>query len=622
MVTATKRRVSDNSKKSANSEPPHIAAMDEAELRERLLITYRRQEDGRRMNEVERTFCQLVKLGSHPLLEKERQKAVAILLKYDPQAEEGTNSFTSAVEARLPKVPHSVSDLGLERLKRHPLNRVPTPEDVAEKVSSMALKGQLEAIVVRPQGDRYEILSGETRWLAAQELEWDTIKARVVVCDDAHALMLLADFNANRKDLNPIQQAKLIMQLCKPTDKGGAGLTREAAGQRVGVSTGAAASNLVRLLELPKQWQERVASGALPQSIARLITPYVGIAKFMEDLEADYSSQYQWERERFASREAFEESLPRAIDECAYALDKTGEWWDMPDGMSGHYPCLLTKEDIEQHRDRLGIMTIPVPDGKKMVEKLVATNVELFKKLQEQRIREKHVAKGKKQAAAAGKSADGGEHEQPKSKAELAAAAKQRAEQLARNIAAWKERFMRTEIAEKINTAKITEKLETRLLQLFLHHFITHDASQIDLESVVFGKRAMNRQSHYERLAGTVEVGLQISVKAVCAHLMSHEGYGRPTFSPETLDAIFADWGCDLSHAWQRGWSAKNAMIEEYFQMHRKAELIDLAKELGVHLTESQGKPDMIRILLNRSAPLPLPKCLASAKRQTKKGGK
>jgi hypothetical protein len=57
-------------------------------------------------------------------------------------------------------------------------------------------------------------------------------------------------------------------------DSGGrSGLTKDAAAKRVGLKDGSSASNLVRLLKLPKIWQDRVAAGELPESFARLIVP-------------------------------------------------------------------------------------------------------------------------------------------------------------------------------------------------------------------------------------------------------------------------------------------------------------------------------------------------------------
>jgi hypothetical protein len=77
-----------------------------------------------------------------------------------------------------------VVKIALEVLVRHPVNRHPTKESIAARAESMKT-GQLEPILVRqlPQGQRpyppYQVLSGETRWLAAKQLGWTHIEARV-----------------------------------------------------------------------------------------------------------------------------------------------------------------------------------------------------------------------------------------------------------------------------------------------------------------------------------------------------------------------------------------------------------------------------------------------------------
>lgn len=161
----------------------------------------------------------------------------------------------------------------LYHVVRHPANRHPSPEAVTECAASLAAIGQLEPLVVRflPVEGKYQILSGETRWLAAQRLGWHEIAARVVEADDAEAVKLVAEHNAHRHDLNPIEQARLIETLCRPVDQGGGGLTREQAARSVGLESASAASNLVRLLSLPQVWQDRVANGELPQTWARCL---------------------------------------------------------------------------------------------------------------------------------------------------------------------------------------------------------------------------------------------------------------------------------------------------------------------------------------------------------------
>jgi ParB/RepB/Spo0J family partition protein len=209
-----------------------------------------------------------------------------------------------------------------DQLTRHPDNREPTAAAVAAMVASMRAEGQIEPLLVRPmpgpQGERsgaagWQIISGETRWRAARELGLESLAVRVVDATDPRALELMAICNARRVDLDPVEKARLIARLCAPIVRGGAGLTREAAAKIYGLESGAAASNLVRLLDLPVAWRERVASGAVPQSVARLLLPYVEAPRILEAIGASWEKAQapnaaDWDRENWSTRE-------RAADE-------------------------------------------------------------------------------------------------------------------------------------------------------------------------------------------------------------------------------------------------------------------------------------------------------------------
>ena len=72
----------------------------------------------------------------------------------------------------------------------------------AQMVSSIRQHGVLEPLTVRKKGsNRYEILAGETRWLAAKEAGETELPCRLVDADDANARMIFATTNLIRRDL-------------------------------------------------------------------------------------------------------------------------------------------------------------------------------------------------------------------------------------------------------------------------------------------------------------------------------------------------------------------------------------------------------------------------------------
>ena len=174
-------------------------------------------------------------------------------------------------------------DLPISQLCRHPDNREPSESSVDEIAASIAQHGLLEPLTVRQIDESlYEIISGETRSLAARKLGHLVIRCKVIEADDAKALQLVAIANGLREDLNPIQQAKLIERLCDPVSNGGGGMTRADAALAVGLESASAASNAVGLLRLPEIWQQRIASGKSPATFGRTMLPACEVPAVLE----------------------------------------------------------------------------------------------------------------------------------------------------------------------------------------------------------------------------------------------------------------------------------------------------------------------------------------------------
>ncbi|MFA5795502.1 MAG: ParB/RepB/Spo0J family partition protein [Candidatus Brocadiia bacterium] len=127
-----------------------------------------------------------------------------------------------------------------------------------ELANSIKTSGVIQPIVVRPQADgRYEIVTGERRWRASVLLGRQTIPAIMQNIDDRQMLEWALVENIQRKDLNPIERARAYRDLLT-----GFNLTQEEIAKRVGLERSTVA-NFLRLLELPGQVQDDIASGAL-----------------------------------------------------------------------------------------------------------------------------------------------------------------------------------------------------------------------------------------------------------------------------------------------------------------------------------------------------------------------
>ena len=528
-----------------------------------------------------------------------------------------------------------VRDIGVSDLRRHPKNRTPTPAAVAERAASMKADGQFEPLLVwqAPGLDdgEYEIISGETRWLAAKELGWETVRCKVLPhISSAKALELLVSLNAQRSDLNPIEKARNIAALCESIEKGGAGLTRDQAAKVQGLETGAAASNLVRLLELTDEWQDRVADGTLPQSIARLLTPYAASARVMAALDADWTKcngpkSKPYDRECWETREQAEGTIESIVEGATRPIDAKikhhhgyGQWGEL----YGVYPRLF--ELTDEVREQLDVVALPVGEKGKLVE--VATNVELWDKLQRPALKA-HKAKESKGKASA--SAADGQSKKPKSlsPAEAKAAAKEKAEQLEKRIAGWRSNWLKSLIAPRL--AKCVTQSTRAIFALLLNN--QGDELTEGLNEVI----GSFRDDPYAAIAATSTRGpcADLFAKTLCVVLAKEDRDPRyPTLEFEFVDALAADVGIDLAEAWAELQRSDRDRFETFLLLHTGEQLDAQAAEWKFFIPD--GKPKSVKIdmlkgtaarfaLPKSIAPLPKPKAAAPAKAaKAKRGGK
>jgi ParB family transcriptional regulator, chromosome partitioning protein len=131
---------------------------------------------------------------------------------------------------------------------------------------SLKERGILQPVLLRPlPGGSYELIAGERRWRAAQLAGMETLPALVRPHDDAASLELALIENMAREDLNPVEEARACALLVDEL-----GLTREEIGRRVGRSR-VAVSNLMRLLDLPDEVLDLLATGQLSEGHGRAL---------------------------------------------------------------------------------------------------------------------------------------------------------------------------------------------------------------------------------------------------------------------------------------------------------------------------------------------------------------
>lgn len=134
-----------------------------------------------------------------------------------------------------------------------------------ELAGSIAERGIIQPIVVRPHGHNYQIVAGERRWRAAQRARLHEVPVVVRDYTDSETLQIALVENIQRQDLNAIEEAEAYSRLVDEF-----GHTQEVLAKTVHKSRSHVA-NLLRLLDLPKPVQARVVDGSLSMGHARAI---------------------------------------------------------------------------------------------------------------------------------------------------------------------------------------------------------------------------------------------------------------------------------------------------------------------------------------------------------------
>jgi len=182
---------------------------------------------------------------------------------------------TTSAPAGHPIVPALAIQHGLPGFVEIPVaNVVPSPTqarrdfapaELQELADSISAEGLLQPIVVRKQGDKYQLIAGERRWRAFQLLGIKTIPARVSAASDASSAVLGLIENLQREGLNPIEEANGYASLLRDFK-----LTAETAAERVGKPRTTVANSL-RLLQLDAELQGYVAKNLLSAGHAKVL---------------------------------------------------------------------------------------------------------------------------------------------------------------------------------------------------------------------------------------------------------------------------------------------------------------------------------------------------------------
>ena len=136
-------------------------------------------------------------------------------------------------------------------------------ERLQDLADSIKLYGVLQPVVVRLNGEGYQLVTGERRWRASQIAGLRELPAVIREYSDTEMTAVALVENLQRENLNPIEEAIAYRRLIDEF-----GFTQEEVSEKVGRSRPFIA-NTVRLLNLPTQVQEYVSRGTMSPGQAR-----------------------------------------------------------------------------------------------------------------------------------------------------------------------------------------------------------------------------------------------------------------------------------------------------------------------------------------------------------------
>ena len=165
----------------------------------------------------------------------------------------------------------SLVELPIHDIKANPFQPRKTvdPAALEELVSSIKQAGLLQPVVVRraPVNGGYELIAGERRLRACQQLGWERIPAVQRDADDRTLLTLALIENLQRDDLSPVDEARGYERLIAEFK-----LAQQDVADAVGRDRSTVA-NALRLLKLPELVLQMLHEGHLSVGHARALLP-------------------------------------------------------------------------------------------------------------------------------------------------------------------------------------------------------------------------------------------------------------------------------------------------------------------------------------------------------------
>ena len=146
-------------------------------------------------------------------------------------------------------------------------------EKMDELIRSIKEKGIIEPIIVKEAGDKYELVVGERRFIAATRAGLKSVPAIIKNVSTIEQFEIALIENIQREDLNPVEEALAYKSLME-----GMRLTQEEFADKIGKNR-ATVANLLRILKLPRTVQDYIISGDFSTGHAKVLLGIDDVSK-------------------------------------------------------------------------------------------------------------------------------------------------------------------------------------------------------------------------------------------------------------------------------------------------------------------------------------------------------
>ncbi len=213
-----------------------------------------------------------------------------------------------------------------------------------------------EPLLVRPAGDRYQLVGGHRRLQAAKELSFEVVPVCIREISDAEVKVLIFLDNLHRKDLAPLEEAQAIKQVL---DDGL--VTQTELARKMGKSQ-AYVANRLRLLDAPQELKDLIISQEITPSHVNVLLPFVGYPVFESIMtclkeRVDHNGNYEGplsvrdlEQDIIGECVNEDDSILDSLDQFPYDIRRFQEFFDF----SGCKGCksIVMKKDYNDKEQR------------------------------------------------------------------------------------------------------------------------------------------------------------------------------------------------------------------------------------------------------------------------------